>query len=150
LKAAFQQKTVCQRAKLRYNNGYKATQMDNTMNAQDRLKMTRYIWTAAIMGMIVSSLFLAPFLKEAVIGIIFLSLVAATFTSGFIWNWGQLPMTTGEDHEKAKRERLDSVLRDLSDSQLQRLRERLSTGEITEEQLGYMLGDDGELVRRRR
>jgi hypothetical protein len=124
--------------------------MDNTMNAQDRIKMTRYIWTAAIVGMIISSAILGRYLDEGVIGIIFLSLVAATITSGFIWNWGQLPMSSAEEQEKVKRERLDSVLRDLSDSQLQRLRERLSAGEITEEQLGYMLSDDGELVKRRR
>jgi hypothetical protein len=52
--------------------------------------------------------------------------------------------------EKRKRERLDSVLRDLSSEELMRLKERLSDGSVDDEDLyERMVGDDGELQVRR-
>lgn len=55
-----------------------------------------------------------------------------------------------QDEEKRKRDRLDSVLRDLSDEDLIRLRERLSDGAIDDEVLyQQMVGADGELVSKR-
>lgn len=49
------------------------------------------------------------------------------------------------DLEKRKRDRLDAILRDLSDEQLAALKQRLSEPDFEDEVL-YMLGDDGELV----
>ncbi|MEL6524642.1 MAG: hypothetical protein AAFQ07_02935 [Chloroflexota bacterium] len=50
--------------------------------------------------------------------------------------------------EKRKRDRIDAVLRDLSDDDLVRLRERLATGHIDDDLLyDRMVGDGGELVR---
>lgn len=55
-----------------------------------------------------------------------------------------------EDQEKRKRDRLDEVLRDLSDDDLIRLRERLSDGTVDDDLLyEQMLGTDGEFVRSR-
>jgi hypothetical protein len=49
--------------------------------------------------------------------------------------------------EKRKRDRLDAVLRDLSDDDLRRLKQRLTDGTIDDEQLyDRLVGDDGELV----
>ncbi len=49
------------------------------------------------------------------------------------------------DEEKRKRDRLDAVLRELSDADLVRLRQRLSTGEINDDVLyRELVGDDGE------
>lgn len=49
------------------------------------------------------------------------------------------------DTEKRKRERLDNVLRDLSDEDLVRLKQRLQDGAIDDNMLyERMLGDDGE------
>lgn len=49
--------------------------------------------------------------------------------------------------EKRKRDTLDSVLRDLSDEDLMRLRERLQQGYIDDDVLyDRIVGDDGELV----
>jgi hypothetical protein len=53
--------------------------------------------------------------------------------------------------EKRKRERLDSVLRDLSDADLLRLRQRLTDGTINNASLEEaLIGEDGELLRERR
>lgn len=54
------------------------------------------------------------------------------------------------DAEKRKRDRLDAVLRDLSDDQLLRLRQRLEDGTIDDDSLyEKLVGDDGELISRR-
>lgn len=51
--------------------------------------------------------------------------------------------------EKRKRERIDTVLRDLSDDDLMLLRQRLQDGTIDEDVLyDHMVGDDGELIQR--
>ena len=56
---------------------------------------------------------------------------------------------SAEDMEKRKRERIDSVLRDLSDDDLLRIRERLVSGTINDEMLyEQIVGDDGELMYR--
>lgn len=120
------------------------------ISGEDRIKLTRFIWGMMITGIILSSMILGSDLGDDILGLVFILVAGAVFITAFIWNWGRLPMTAQEASEKQKRERLDAVLRDLSDSQLQRLRERLSAGEITDDQLNYMLGDDGELVQRRK
>ena len=53
--------------------------------------------------------------------------------------------STSGDLEKRKRDRLDAILRELSDEQLAALKQRLSEPDFEDEVL-YMLGDDGELV----
>jgi hypothetical protein len=56
-----------------------------------------------------------------------------------------------EDVEKKKRERIDSVLHDLSDEDLLRLRHRLTDGTINNASLEEaLIGEDGELLRERR
>ena len=53
------------------------------------------------------------------------------------------------DTEKRKRERLDTVLRDLSDEDLLMLRKRLQEGSIDDGVLyDRLIGDDGEIVNR--
>lgn len=54
-----------------------------------------------------------------------------------------------DEQEKRKRERIDTVLRDLSNDDLLALRERLQDGNINDEILyEHLIGDDGELIRR--
>ncbi len=54
-----------------------------------------------------------------------------------------------DEEEKRKRERIDTVLRDLSNDDLLALRERLQDGNINDEILyEQMVGDDGEFIRR--
>ncbi|GAB5494496.1 MAG: hypothetical protein Phog2KO_47110 [Phototrophicaceae bacterium] len=57
--------------------------------------------------------------------------------------------TEADNMEKRKRERIDTVLRDLSSDDLQSLRQRLQDGNIDDDLLyDHMVGDDGELIRR--
>jgi hypothetical protein len=51
-------------------------------------------------------------------------------------------------HTKVKRERLDKLLRNLSDEELAELKQRLSDVDLDEATSIDYLGDDGELVRR--
>jgi hypothetical protein len=51
--------------------------------------------------------------------------------------------------EKSKRQRIDTMLRDMSDEDLLELKQRLSTGSINEENILDYLGEDGELVVRK-
>ena len=56
--------------------------------------------------------------------------------------------TETDSVEKRKRERIDTVLRDLSSDDLIALRQRLGDGTIDDEILyEHMVGDDGELMR---
>lgn len=49
--------------------------------------------------------------------------------------------------EKRKRERIDNVLRDLSDEDLMRLKQRLMDGSVDDDLLeAQIIGDDGELI----
>ena len=89
----------------------------------------------------------------------FSMLVISFFTTPFFWLVWEIEIrlrqdkkqkNTSSDHEsntmeKRKRERIDTVLRDLSDDDLHRLRTRLSTmdDDDLEQQL---IGDDGELL----
>jgi hypothetical protein len=71
---------------------------------------------------------------------------------GIIWRMYREDRNAGEDQseEKRKRDRLDTVLRDLSDDDLMRLRERLSDGSIDDEVLyQQMIGADGEFTTQR-
>jgi len=58
-------------------------------------------------------------------------------------------MEMGESTEKRKRERIDNMIRDMSDEDLYELRRRLQSGTYDEDLLyEHVVGDDGELVRR--
>ena len=50
--------------------------------------------------------------------------------------------------EKAKRQHIDNIIRDMSDEELVTLKERLSAGNLSDEKIGDYLGSDGELVKR--
>ena len=53
------------------------------------------------------------------------------------------------EREKAKRERIDTMLKAMSDDDLLELKERLSSGEFSDDQMLDYLSDDGELVFRK-
>jgi hypothetical protein len=50
---------------------------------------------------------------------------------------------------KSKRQRIDTMLRDMSDDELDDLKQRLSTDNASEDNISNYLGSDGELVARR-
>ena len=55
---------------------------------------------------------------------------------------------SGTQQEKSKRERIDLLLRDMSDEDLVHLKQRLADGDFSEETLLDYLTDDGEMVMR--
>ncbi len=81
----------------------------------------------------------------------------AGYILGMVWQFDLVLRAREKEYknveqssEKRKRERLDTVLRDLSDEDLIRLKRRLEDGVIDDEVLyERMVGDDGELVNRR-
>lgn len=119
-----------------------------------RLEATRYIWTAFAFALV--ALFISGGIANGiqaahvVLGIVIA--IAATGATGFIWNFGDYEETVmiGEDNaiEKAKRERLDKVIRELSSEELIALKRRLSDGTIDDDLLyeRMTLSDDGELM----
>lgn len=64
--------------------------------------------------------------------------------------YDNLAETSATDElEKRKRERIDTVLRDMSNEDLHILQQRLQDGNINDEVLyEHIVGDDGELIRR--
>ena len=123
------------------------------MDSHTRLTATRYIWVT--MGVSIFSLFLSAGMAdglEATHVILGIAICIAGFLStGMVWSWGELGNTSAVDmeaQEKVKRERIDGVLRDLSNEELVALKNRLSDGNVDDDALyqRMTLSDDGELV----
>ncbi|MGB7338494.1 MAG: hypothetical protein WBC91_06340 [Phototrophicaceae bacterium] len=58
-------------------------------------------------------------------------------------------MQSASSTEKRKRQRIDSMIRDMSDDELFELRQRLSDGSLDEDVMyERFVGDDGELMRK--
>lgn len=127
------------------------------MNPGVRLAATRYIWTAFFFGLAVvnSSIFMGQPLGIINLFTSIMVIAAAIVSTGFVWNWGSLPLTAdagGEQaqYEKAKRrDRVAALMDMLSDDELEALRARLADDEGEGRSLGALLSDDGEIVARR-
>lgn len=133
---------------------------------------TMAIWTMSFVSIVVGSIFVAPVMGEDFLGFIFMVMAAAVVTSGFVWNWGRLPQDAINDRLKNEQEdrkkknqgasddeyydlfysqtgkrknndRLASALRQLSDDELVRLRDRIASGELREEDLEDVLYEEG-------
>jgi len=121
---------------------------------------TIVIWVMATGSVALSGVFLADILGEDILGAIFMIMVAAALSSGFIWNWGRgdgtrikigrrrrwegllMDELQGRHYEKPKRDdQLADALRQLSDRQLENLRDAIRSGDISEDELETMLGD---------
>ena len=121
-------------------------------NVVVRVIATALIWVTYLGGSVAAVMEMAGW---GVLLAIVLMIPAIVFT-GLLWAWERISGVTqqrmqavSEDGEKRKRDRIDNVLRDLSDKDLLRLRERLSDGAIDEDLLyQQIVGDDGELVYR--
>ena len=123
------------------------------MNSHTRLQATKYIWIT--MGIALFSLFLSAGIAnglEAGHVIVGITLCIAGFLStAVVWSKDNLEEPSAlnmEAREKAKRERIDEVLRDLSNEELFALKQRLSDGAIDDDLLyqRMTLSDDGEIV----
>jgi len=126
------------------------------MRNETRLRATQYIWTAFAVTMVVllgTAGIFAGGLSASYVVLGVLICVAALGGTGMVWD------KVGDDDaeevmrstEKVKRDRIDTVLRDLSSEDLQRLKERLQGGIIDDailEERIVGIGDDGELITR--
>lgn len=117
-----------------------------------RLTATRYIWVAFVfvIGVSFSDVVIygnSPGLGHVIIAAILAS--GAMLSTGFVWNWGTIKMDDrNEETGKSKRagsRNLEKVLKRLSESDRTALREYLNA----DEEEGYMLTTDGEIIQRR-
>jgi hypothetical protein len=117
-----------------------------------RLQATQYIWTTFAIAMAI--LFITTIFTPGGLGVghvilgVFIS--GAVFVStGTVWNWGSVGEgeMTSEVKSTSKRKRLDAMLDEMDEADVQALRERLM---LDEDAQRYGLSDDGELVQRRR
>ena len=115
-----------------------------------RVVATAIIWMTYLAGSVGAVIEMAGW---GVLLALILMIPAIVFTA-LLWTWERISgiadqqmQAVSELSEKRKRERIDTVLRDLSDDDLLRLRERLTDGVINEDVLyDRFVGDDGELV----
>jgi hypothetical protein len=129
----------------------------NRIKGENRVKhqeikaiITGLIWFSYL-GMV---WFTIPLLSNWAVLLAFVMTFPLVAAMGFMWSAtteGQASNPDSAENEKRKRERLDSVLRDLSDEDLLRLKERLMNGSINAVSLEEaLIGEDGELLRERR
>ena len=116
-----------------------------------RVMATALIWITYMGGSVASVMEMAGW---GVLLALILMIPAIAFT-GLIWTWERISgvannrmQSMTEQAEKRKRNRVDSVLNDLSDDDLRRLRDRLSDSEREDERIFDHVSDDGELVYR--
>jgi hypothetical protein len=115
------------------------------MNDKAKIFLTIFIWLTTLGAFIATLAIAIDSIGAAIIPIVVFLFGAAIMTNGFIWQWGQQSNNAAvqEQAEKRKRERLDSVLRNMSDDELMSLKRRLSEGDFGDEP---MIDDDGELI----
>ncbi len=121
-----------------------------------RAVSTIAVWLIVVGAIALTSILLAPEIGEESLGAIFMILVAAVVTNGFIWNWGagagsskkekdrenaeeELYNLALNKQQKRKRDKIGSRLSDLSDDELLDLRQRLQAGDVDEADLAYIL-----------
>ena len=99
---------------------------------------------ALLMAAIVTlaRLFSPSFAQVMIVVLIFLTLIGITLL-GFTQNWGRVSNTDSQEtsSEARKRNRLTMALHDLSDSELIRLRQRLASGDIDDDQFVRLMDE---------
>jgi hypothetical protein len=115
-----------------------------------RLLVTGFMWLMYLAGIFISVSEIGGWAIVLAL-VLMIPLIAV---SALIWSWERISgvkdahiLSASENQEKRKRDRIDTVLRDLSSEDLMRLRERLADGTVDDELLyNGFVGDDGELV----
>lgn len=117
---------------------------------------TAIIWVLLLAMTTLAFIFLGDTLGEDIIGLMFILVVGGVASTGFVWKWGRLGNQDAQhtdkdayawDAQADKRKRrngdeLSRALRDLSNDELVRLRDRLARGEIDDDDLLRLLGED--------
>lgn len=120
------------------------------MANKNRLGITAVIWGA--MAFALFGLFLSG-LGDAGLTIIhfliaLLLIAVPTAVTGFIWDWGRALSVdnSGQSSEKAKRDRIEHVLRGLSDAELHALKDRFKNNEIDDDMLYAHLSESEDTI----
>ena len=115
------------------------------MNDRAKIFLTIFIWLTTLGAFIATMAITIDTIGAAIIPIVVFLFGAAIMTNGFIWQWGQQANNHAvqEQTEKKKRERLDSVLRNMSDEELISLKRRLADSDFGDERI---IDDEGELI----
>lgn len=122
---------------------------DNEKMSGDELRASLMGGLWVVVGIVLAALFISA-AAQGVLSTahVILAIVLLAFgVVGTYFVWTALdPNQSGA--EKAKRERIDTMLRDMSDEELLALKNRLSDGDVSEDTILDFIGDDGELVTR--
>jgi hypothetical protein len=113
------------------------------MNTFSKIALTVFIWLSTIVAFLATLAIAAETMGGAIIPIVVFLFGASILVNGFIWQWGQQDKSVEVEAEKRKRQRLDSVLRGLSDEDLMALKRRLMDGDFDE---GELVDEEGELL----
>ena len=116
------------------------------MSNKNRTEITAAVWGSiafALFGLFLSGLGNAG-LTVIHLVIALALLIVPLVTTAFIWDWGRaFAVNQGESTaEKVKRDRLEEVLRNLSNAELQALKERFRNNEIDDEMLYNYLSEE--------
>lgn len=122
------------------------------MDADTRYRTTRMIWMGGVA--MIAAIFLSGMLTPwTTIGlghftIAFMVVIITMVSTGFVWNWGNLPneAASGErrSSKQKREERLSRLMNELSEEDLETLRLHLEAQDAPQ----YGLSEDGELRRR--
>lgn len=119
------------------------------MTEENRTGLTMVLWVMS--GVALSALFISAAAAQAltvlhVVVAVIILFVTIGGTAG-LWkhDFGRREI---EEVTKVKRERIDDIIKDLSDEELMALKRRLSDGDYTETSILDFLNEEGELVGR--
>ena len=113
------------------------------LSPSGRALFTMIMWIILVVAMIPLTALTISTLEELVIAVPGILATAGVFVTGFIWQWGAQDSSTVVEAEKRKRERLDTVLRGMSNEDLVALKRRLAEGDFDE---GELVDEEGELL----
>lgn len=115
---------------------------------KDNRHSTTLIAWVAYLGVIV---YLANIMDAVAIPFAAIMMVPLIVMMNFLWSDKNRTKDTARmiKSEKRKRERIDTMIRDMSDDELYELRQRLQDGSYDDDSLyDHVIGDDGEIMRR--
>jgi hypothetical protein len=119
-----------------------------SMSEDTRATLTGVLWffsAVALVGLFISAAAQGE-LTAAHLALAFTILALAIIGTPYLLRWKD----SGTEQEKAKRERIDSLLRDMSDDDLAELKRRLSDVDASDKiSVDSLIGDDGETILRR-
>ena len=115
------------------------------MSERTFLVAVLWFFSAIVLGALFISATAQGELTTGHISLAILILCAVFVATPLLSRWKDGTVT----FEKSKRERIDTMLRDMSDEEVLELKQRLSTGTVNDENILDYLSSDGELVTKR-